>query len=184
MYFASNIKFLRKRRGRTQDDVAFAVRAGQCGISRAEDGNNRRADGGGQVHRAAIVGDHDRASTIDLGKLGEIGLPGEIRTALGEFFDAWRIFGGTGEHDTLAGQSLQEHCEFVVTPQFRLPARRRIDRNEPSRRCDKSINEGNIGGRRFERKFNGPRLTAKMTCGQQITIHSVGARNFNDLIIK
>src|SRR4030065_178917 len=33
MFFSSNIKFLRKRRGRTQDDVAFALRMKRSTLS-------------------------------------------------------------------------------------------------------------------------------------------------------
>lgn len=38
MYFASNIKFLRKRRGRTQDDVAFALKLKRSTLSGYENG--------------------------------------------------------------------------------------------------------------------------------------------------
>jgi transcriptional regulator with XRE-family HTH domain len=38
MYFASNIKFLRKRRGRTQDDVAFALNLKRSTLSGYENG--------------------------------------------------------------------------------------------------------------------------------------------------
>lgn len=38
MYFASNIKFLRKRRGRTQDDVAFALSLKRSTLSGYENG--------------------------------------------------------------------------------------------------------------------------------------------------
>ena len=38
MYFASNIKFLRKRRGRTQDDVAFAMNLKRPTLSGYENG--------------------------------------------------------------------------------------------------------------------------------------------------
>ena len=38
MYFASNIKFLRKRRGRTQDDVAVALNLKRSTLSGYENG--------------------------------------------------------------------------------------------------------------------------------------------------
>src|SRR5512136_365024 len=38
MYFASNIKFLRKRRGRTQDDVAAALQLKRSTLSGYENG--------------------------------------------------------------------------------------------------------------------------------------------------
>ena len=38
MYFTSNIKFLRKRRGRTQDDVAVALNLKRSTLSGYENG--------------------------------------------------------------------------------------------------------------------------------------------------
>lgn len=38
MYFAENIKILRKRRGRTQDDVAFALNLKRSTLSGYENG--------------------------------------------------------------------------------------------------------------------------------------------------
>ena len=47
MYFTSNIKFLRKRRGRTQDDVAFALNLKRSTLSGYENGLHPAAEGRG-----------------------------------------------------------------------------------------------------------------------------------------
>src|SRR2546426_7343168 len=44
-----------------QYDVLFAVGPGKGWVGWTEDGDDRRADGGGEVHRAAVVGDDDGA---------------------------------------------------------------------------------------------------------------------------
>ncbi|MBM3404111.1 MAG: helix-turn-helix domain-containing protein [Bacteroidetes bacterium] len=71
MYFSSNIKFLRKRQGRTQDDVAFALRMKRSTLSGYE---NNVAQPGLEA-LAAFSGYFgiaiDTLIKIDLGKLPE-----------------------------------------------------------------------------------------------------------------
>jgi hypothetical protein len=88
---AMPLKAGRTRDTGAQDDVAVAVRAGQGGIGRAEDRDNGRADSGGNVHRAAVVGDDDGAAAIEFRKLKEVGFPGLIRIPLGDLFDRGAI---------------------------------------------------------------------------------------------
>lgn len=83
----------RARDSRAEDDVLLAVRAGECGIGRAEDGDDGGADRGGDVHRAAVVGNQQGAAAVEFGQLGEIGFACEVEASLRQTANPIRLGG-------------------------------------------------------------------------------------------
>ena len=120
--------------------MAFAVGAGERGVGRSEDGDDGRADGGGDMHRAAVVGDDDGAMAIKLGELGEVGLTSEIERSGREgrsvergaengndCIDALALGSGAGEHDAAGRQAAQQFGKLVVSPKFGGPTGGRVE---------------------------------------------------------
>ena len=158
-----------------QDDVVVAVGAGQGGVGRPEDRDDGGADSGGNVHRAAVVGDDDGAAAIEFRQLKEVGLPGQIAVALGDLFDAVPFRAGAGEHDAIAGESANEFGKVIVSPEFCFPASGRIHGNEAFGfdRCGDA--EGELDGSGF---------AAEMARGAKAAVNGVGVGDVDDFIVE
>ena len=156
------------------DNVLFTVRPGKRGIGRAKNGNDGRADGGGNVHRAAVVGDDDSAMGVQFGKLEEVRCSGFVPAALGDAFDALALAGGAGEDDAFARETANQLGKPVVAPEFRRPARGRID-GDPAFAW-------HIGD--TERKLYGRIGTIEVLSGSKVAVNGVNVRNQHNFVVE
>ena len=163
------------RNAGAQDDVLFAVGAGQGRVGGAEYADDRRANSGGDVHRPAVVGDDDGAAPIKFRELEEVGLPGEIAATLGDSVDRVTFAAGAGEDNPFARQSPNEFGKSLVAPELGFPASRGIHGNEAF---------GFDLCRDAKREFNGIGYATEMACREEVAVNGVGARNINDFVIE
>jgi len=108
MYFASNIKFLRKRRGRTQDDVAAALNLKRSTLSGYENGV---AEPGIEV-----LVSFSRYFNLSIDTLLKINIPGLSESQLGELergYDAYLKGSNLRVLTTTVGSDNKENIEMV-----------------------------------------------------------------------
>ena len=108
MYFGSNIKFLRKRRGRTQDDVAAALNLKRSTLSGYENGV---AEPGIEV-----LVSFSRYFNLSIDTLLKINIPGLSESQLGELergYDAYLKGSNLRVLTTTVGSDNKENIEMV-----------------------------------------------------------------------
>ena len=162
--------------------MPITVGAGQCGVGGTEDGNDRRADGGGDVHRAAVVGDEDTALPVEFGEFEQICFTGKIAGTGGglcvskDASDAFAFAGGTGNNNAFAREAVDEFGKFVVAPKFGVPAGGRVDGNERWF-CRWWLFQA-------EWKFNGAGFAAEMFGGKEIPVDSVNLGHGDGFVVE
>ena len=196
----------RTRKSRPQDDVPVAVGAGQRGIGRAEDGDDGRADRGGEVHRAAVVSDEQSAAAVEFGELGKIGLAGQIegecwkrgvpapQSFRGEgrgardceaYEDGFDAQGSAAEpvSTTARAATARPEPRIVVPPEFGVPTGGRVDgRDERSATKEEARPSRRFVNRHLRIGVGGAEREfdrpggTAEMCGEQISFNGVGAR--------
>src|SRR5262245_6883192 len=111
-----------------------SIGASQRGIGRAKDRDHRRADGGGQMHWTAVVGDDNGALPVEFGEFEEISFAGNVAATLGNLAEPVGFGGATGKDNPVAWELPDEVEEFVVTPELSFPASGGVDGNPTFRR--------------------------------------------------
>ncbi len=98
----------------TRNGAAEGAVAG--GIGRAEDADDRFAEGAGEMERAGVSGDHEGGAAGEGDEFAEAGLDGQSGTAAGlNYFGGKRAFGLAGvDHDRAA--LLRERCSDLAVP--------------------------------------------------------------------
>ena len=64
----------------TQDPFALPVGSGPARLCRAKEGNDRLAEGGGNVHRARVVAQHQLTQPDPFDQFRKRSLPGQVQT--------------------------------------------------------------------------------------------------------
>lgn len=96
---------------RLEDGVAVAERAPDGGVLRTEERDDRCADGGGDMHGAAVVAKEDVELREERGELsdGERAVEGdEVGFGVSPDFLDERLLGGTGDEEDLGAEFVLE----------------------------------------------------------------------------